>query len=122
LSYDGDNELTSISRYSDLAGTQLIGSTSQTYNPDGLVTEITHKDGSGNVLADFSYGYDLAGQLTTQVDNGTTTTYAYDHNGQLITAGSVGYRYDANGNPTNTGDMVGANNELSSDGTWSYSY
>jgi len=54
------------------------------------------------------------------VDNGTTTSYGYDDAGQLLTAGATSYRYDANGNPTNTGDVIGPNNELLSDGTWNY--
>ena len=34
----------------------------------------------------------------------------------------MAYSYDSNGNPDGTGDVVGANNELTNDGTWTYTY
>src|SRR5262249_47284770 len=37
-------------------------------------------------------------------------------------AGDQGYSYDANGNPTNDGDVIGTDNQLTSNGTWNYSY
>src|SRR6185437_7559010 len=114
--------LSGIQRYADLAGTQLVGSTTEAYNALGLVTQITHQDGSGNVLASFSYVYDRAGQLTQEVDNGSTTNYGYDAAGQLTSASSTGYAYDGNGNPSNAGDSIGPDNELLSDGSWNYSY
>jgi RHS repeat-associated protein len=40
----------------------------------------------------------------------------------LTVAGSTNYSYDANGNPNQTGNSIGPNNELLSDGTWNYSY
>jgi RHS repeat-associated protein len=122
MSYDAVGNLIGVNRYSNLAGTQLVGSSTYAYDGQGDVTQITHKDGTGNVLASFNYAYDTAGRLTSEVDNGTTTTYTYDAAGQLTGAGSVGYSYDANGNPTSLGDSVGPNNELLSDGTWNYNY
>jgi RHS repeat-associated protein len=119
--YDGDGNLTGINRYSDLAGTQLVGTSIYAYNPQGLVSSIQHSAGS-TTLASFSYNYDAAGELTSEVDNGTTTAYAYDATGQLTSAGPTNYTYDANGNPNQSTDSIGPNNELLSDGAWNYSY
>jgi RHS repeat-associated protein len=123
LSYDGDNNLTGLNRYSDVAGTHLVGSASYAYDAQGNVTNIVHQNSSGSTLASFSYGYDAAGELKTKVENGSTTSYTYDAKGQLTAAGSTSYSYDTNGNPTQGGtNVIGPNNELQSDGTWSYSY
>jgi RHS repeat-associated protein len=119
--YDGDGNLMSVNRYSDLAGTQLVGASIYAYNPQGLVSSIQHSAG-GTMLATFAYNYDAAGELTSGVDNGTTTAYAYDAAGQLTSAGPTNYAYDANGNPNQSSDTIGPNNELLSDGTWNYSY
>jgi RHS repeat-associated protein len=119
--YDGDGNLMSVNRYSDLAGTQLVGTSIYAYNPQGLVSSIQHSAG-GTTLATFAYNYDAAGELSQEVDNGTTTAYAYDATGQLTSAGPTNYAYDANGNPNQSTDTIGPNNELLSDGTWNYSY
>ncbi|GAB6188178.1 Calx-beta domain-containing protein [Thermopirellula anaerolimosa] len=57
-----------------------------------------------------------------------TVTYSYDATGQLIGADYSGspadesYAYDANGNRTNPGYVIGAGNRLLSDGTYRYLY
>jgi YD repeat-containing protein len=38
------------------------------------------------VLAGYHYSWDLAAQLTSETDNGQTSTYQYDATGQLIAA------------------------------------
>jgi RHS repeat-associated protein len=55
-------------------------------------------------------------------DDLSVRTYAYDATGQLIAAGGQDYHYDANGNPDSSGDSLGPDNELLSDGTWNYTY
>ena len=42
--------------------------------------------------------------------------------GQLTAAGSASYNYDPNGNPDNTGDTIGTDNEITSDGIYNYTY
>jgi RHS repeat-associated protein len=57
-----------------------------------------------------------------------TTNYSYNYDGQLTgasgsaLASSESYSYDANGNRTNSGDTTTTNNELTSDGTYDYTY
>jgi len=79
-------------------------------------------DGSGTVLASYSYSYNTENQLTSKTEDGVTTTYSYDPTGQLIQAGTATYGFDATGNRTNTGYSTGPGNQLLNDGTWTYTY
>ncbi len=103
--YDNANELTNI----------------QVPNP---LTSMTY-------LANYTYGYDAGGQLTSYQDNNNSVlTYSCDVNGELTGASgtlngsnySVSYSYDLNGNRTMAGYQTGTGNELLSDGTYNYTY
>jgi YD repeat-containing protein len=96
------------------------------YDNDMRLTTITYQQiGSGNSLASYAYGYDLANRLTSEnLDNGTRTTYGYDVTNQLTTvttsAGSTTYGYDLTGNrSTYTMTLM---NQVTDDGTWTYVY
>jgi RHS repeat-associated protein len=122
LAYTPRNQLSTINRWSDLAGTQAVGSSSYAYDGLGRVTNIQHANASGSNLANYTYMYDLASRLTQEQDNGTSITYGYDATSQLTSAGGTNCSYDATGNRTMTGYQTGAGNELVSDNTWSYVY
>ena len=51
--YDTAGNLTSVLRYSEVAGTTLVGSSQYTYSGN-QVTSIVHKDASGTVIVDFA--------------------------------------------------------------------
>jgi RHS repeat-associated protein len=51
-----------------------------------------------------------------------TNTYSYDKTNQVLSTGSETFNYDANGNRTMAGYQTGANNRLSNDGTYTYTY
>jgi YD repeat-containing protein len=74
------------------------------------------------VVASYTYNYDAGARLTSEVDNGTSTSYGYDATNQITSAGSTTYGWDANGNTKATGVIIGTNNQLWSDGTWNYIY
>jgi YD repeat-containing protein len=69
-----------------------------------------------------SYNYDAGARLASETDNGTVTNYGYDASNQLTTSGSTTYGWDANGNTKAAGVLIGPNNQLWADGTWSYVY
>jgi RHS repeat-associated protein len=121
FTYDHAGNVQTQKRYADLAGTDLVGTTQNTYDGDQL-TNIVQTDGSGSTLASYSYSYDHAGRLMSEIDNGVTTSYAYDSTGQLIAEGAQVHAYDKNGNGNNPGDVIGPDNELLSDGVWDYAY
>ncbi len=122
IGYTVRNQVSSETRYSDLAGLNKVGSSAFTYDNAARLTNLQHKNATDVVLENFTYVYDLANRLTSKVENGTTTTFGYDTTNQLTNDGATGLSYDLNGNRTLTGYQTGTNNQLISDGTWSYLY
>ena len=121
--YDPNNELTDVARYSDLAGTTKVATTSHVYDAAGELTSQIDKTGGGTSIANYTNIYDAAGRITSEkLNGGAPTTYAYDADGQLTGDGTTTPTYDAEGNRTNTPDSTGAGNELQSDATWDYTY
>lgn len=126
-SYDQRGDRTETRRFADLAGTQLAGRTTYSYDALQRLTALTHFNGANAALADYQYAYNLANQLIRKTVNGETTLYNYDRTNQLINADRPGqadeaYSYDPNGNRTNNGFVITANNQVASDGTFNYSY
>ena len=123
LGYNNRDQLTSLNRYADLAGTQLVGTSALAYDNAGNLTNLQHKDGSGANLANYVNVFDANNRITSETRNGgPATNYSYDATSQLTTAGTTNFSYDANGNRTMPGYVVGADNRLASDGTWNYTY
>jgi RHS repeat-associated protein len=125
-SYDNRNEMTGLSRYSDTAGTTLLGTSVFAFDDSGRQTAITHKNAAGASLSYYNYGYDSADRVTSQTWNSGTTNgsaaYTYDVTSQLLTDSVATYKYDLNGNRTMTGYTTGTGNRLTTDGTWNYTY
>jgi RHS repeat-associated protein len=123
FTYNGVNEAATATRYSNLAGTVTVGSTSFTYDSDERLSNLKHWNAAGtSTLANYTYTYDTASNLQTETLNGTTTTYSYDAANQLTSDGTNSFSDDATGNRTNTGYTTGTGNRLTNDGTWTYSY
>jgi RHS repeat-associated protein len=121
------DQLNTESRYSDLSGTHLVGTTSYGYDNAGRETSLQFKDGSGNNISYFTYSYDAGDRLTADTLAvatlaASTTSYQYDADNQLTQSGTLTYGYDANGNRNNTGYTTGTENQLTNDGTWTYTY
>ena len=127
LTYDALGRFDTITRYEDLAGTELVATTDYTFDNAGRLTALDHTDGSSNNLANYSYSYDVGGRITSMTTPDGTAAYSYDDTDQLTGADydyqtDENYTYDANGNRTNTGYSTGTNNQLQSDGTYDYEY
>jgi RHS repeat-associated protein len=123
FAYSNRNELTTITRYSDLGGTQVVGTSVYTLDGAGRLTNLAHKNGSGTSLDNFTYTYDVANRVLGEQRNGTPdATYTYDLMNQLTADGSNSYSYDANGNRTMARYQTGTGNRLQNDGTWTYTY
>jgi RHS repeat-associated protein len=118
---DARNALTTITRYSDLGGTNKVGDTIQTYDAVGRVINILTRDSSTTSLLNLTYTYDLASRLTTEVADGTTTTYSYDAINQVTNDGSA-YSFDAAGNRNMSGYTTSTGNRMTNDGTYTYTY
>src|SRR5207248_4940336 len=83
---------------------------------------LLHQDGSGGNLANYTYTYDLASRVTSEVLNGVTTSYSYDVTDQLTNDGTTAFSYDLTGNRTMAGYQTGTGNQLTNDGLWTYTY
>jgi RHS repeat-associated protein len=128
-SYNGFAEL---SQYSAANGANALYSA--TYARDKLGRITAKSETVQGTMTNESYEYDLAGRLMQVIRNGTTTTYAYDANGnrlsktaggnsqggiyddqdRLISYGSTVYSYTANGE-LKTKMQSGATTEYSYD-------
>jgi len=134
--YDGLGDLTSETRYSDLTGTNKVVTTTYGYDVAERLTGITDKTSSGTVVASYAYTLDEANRLTqeTQTWQGTgttsdTTNYTYTNNNQLTgvthtdTAfANETFSFDSNGNRDMSGYATGTDNQITSDGTYKYTY
>jgi RHS repeat-associated protein len=126
-SYDSRGDRTQTKRFSDLVGTQPVGSSTFSYDTLQRLTGLTHFNGTGSTLANYGYNYNLASILSSETYKGQTTNYTYDGANQLVNADRAvlpdeNYTYDANGNRTGNGLIVGANNQILSDSNFNYSY
>jgi RHS repeat-associated protein len=74
------------------------GSTSFGYDALNRLVSAAYPAGYGS----WTWQYDPVGNRLTQTAPSGTTNYSYDANNRLITAGSVTYSHDANGNLTST--------------------
>jgi RHS repeat-associated protein len=142
LGYDAASRLTGTTATANGSTTTITQSLVYD-NADRLTNQTyTAKTGTQTVtLANYTYGYDKASQLTNYQDANSNVTYGYDQAGQL-TSGmgtligltfTASYAYDLNGNRTSSSVSLGGNltsatyttttgNELTSDGTYSYAY
>ncbi len=115
-----------------LSASSAVANASFGYNDADQLTSLTYTRASDSSTIN-SYGltYNSDGQITAETNSDGTIDYTYDHDGQLTGASGSGlpssnsYSYDANGDRTSTGsaaDTTGTNNELTSDGTYDYTY
>ncbi len=121
FTYTARDQQSFLTRYSNLAATVTVGTTSMGYDAVGRVTNLQHKDASAVNIANYTHTYDAASRVTTEkLNGGATTTYQYDTVDELTNDAVVSYTYDFNGNRTMSGYATGLNNQLTSDGTWNY--
>jgi RHS repeat-associated protein len=132
-------QFTAISRYADVAGTELVASSFYAYDGMGRLLRLLHTtdaspplplgEGWGEgILAGYLYAYD-AGSRITSIDSywDDLSEFTYDATSQLVAADHTGqadeaYEYDENGNRTQGDYAVASNNRMSSDGTYNYTY
>jgi RHS repeat-associated protein len=127
FAYDPEGNLTEVTRPNGVTTTNV-------FNAAGRLAETTAKVGEpSTVLESLKYGYDAAGNVTSNLDQRLEqeTTYAYDSLNRLTEfnppgEGSTAYGYDATGNRTGAGGTTYTFNALnqpteSSAGT-TYSY
>jgi len=132
FTYDNAGRLTNISRTGSGSSDQV--NTTIVYDAANRVVSITDGvlvpgfgGGSNTPLATYSYGYDNASRVTTEVDAEGTYTYTYDNANELTGAYKNGtqaesYSYDLNGNRTGTGYSTTVMNETATSPGTTYTY
>lgn len=136
-----------MDRYNYTTAWNLLVDTRWNYDGAGQIKELKHfKADRSTLLAGYTYGWDAAGRMTSMEfssavrnnDAEDVSTFSHDSTGQLTGADRGGidttydesYVYDENGNrdtvsrygATNQDWVVGANNRLTADGTFTYTY
>jgi RHS repeat-associated protein len=133
--YNELGQFVQISRYSDLARSNLVARSDYQYDGLNRLTSLDHTDATDAAIAFYDFEYDPASRITAITDVDGRTDYAYDDRDQLTGAdrdaadprGDESYTYDANGNRIDShlhgaGYVTGPANRLLSDGTFDYEY
>jgi YD repeat-containing protein len=126
FTYDHDGNVLTVSRYANLAATQLVDTSTYGYNANGLLTSLSEDKGATNFNT-YTWSYDHDSRLSGDTVGAGSDSYTYDADGELTAATHSGgtsesYSYGNTGNRTNTGYSSGTDNELTSDGTYNYTY
>ena len=69
-----------------------------------------------------SYTFDAEDRVTGQTINGVTQAFGYDNLDQVTSNNGAALTYDASGNRTVSGYVIGAGNRVTGDGTWTYTH
>jgi RHS repeat-associated protein len=128
FAYNPINQHDVLSRFADLAGTQLVTRSTYAYDGQNRLTGLVHNNGTVDV-ASYRLTYDAASRIRQIVDVDGTRTYTHDDTNQLAGANYTSaaqtdeaFAYDDNGNRTGAGIVTGPANRLLSDGTFNYQY
>ncbi|TAG67879.1 MAG: hypothetical protein EAZ25_05665 [Oscillatoriales cyanobacterium] len=133
FTYNKIGQFSSINRYADSNGTQLVAGSNYTYDSLNRLTNLTHRNSANSTVSSFGFQYDQSSLITQIADVDGKTNYLYDKRNQLTAADHTNtnnpdesYSYDGNGNRTSSRTsssyQTGVNNRLQSDGTYNYGY
>jgi RHS repeat-associated protein len=129
FNYLRDSQYRLVTRYADLSGAEFVAQSEYSYDATGRLNRLKHR-GPKTAIADYGYTYDASNRMLTFTNanqSGESVTYTYDNRGQLLTGDLTGttnhetYTYDDNGN-RNNGFTEGDNNQITNDGTYTYTY
>lgn len=141
FSYNADNQYSEIDTYAGLTTDSTLVTTSiYGYDSIGRLTSLDEGNSTSSTeYAGYSWTYNADSLVSTagnSVYSAEDVAYSYDHDSQLIGATYSGdsslnqtFSYDANGNQSgtgitlnNTGGTETGNNQITDDGTWTYTY
>ena len=132
--HDQAGNLTSQTRYADLAANSKVATT-YAYDAANRLTSLVHTKAGGAAIASYGYTLDAANRLTSEAhawNGGTSTdtiTYGYTNNDQLTAVNhsnsafaNESFHYDTNGNRNASGQTTTTGNRIGSDGTSNSTY
>ena len=122
-------QFTSIARFNSTAGggANEVATSNYAYDTQARLTGLDYQKGGTNLFAPYAWTYDSLSRVTQSSSQDGTSDFTYDATDQLTAAvhsfqTDEAFSYDANGNRTNTGYTTGGDNQLTNDGTFSYTY
>ncbi|HVC98555.1 MAG TPA: RHS repeat-associated core domain-containing protein, partial [Pirellulales bacterium] len=132
-SYNLDGQITGLLNFDPTTSSPHpdIAYGTLSYDSGNRLTQIDYTHAGTTTLDDMSWAYDSANRVTSFTSNvDGTASYSYDSINELTAATYTGtnqpanesHSFDKNGNVTNTGYTTGTNNQLTSDGTFDYTY
>ena len=130
IAYDAASQWATITRYNNLAGTQVVAVGTYTFDNASRLVGLDYTKGA-TTLVGYTWSFDAGNNMTgsTNTIDGTAD-YTNDATGQLTGADydyqtDEAYVYDANGNRITANGATyttDGNNQLVSDGTYRYLY
>ena len=131
--YDPIGDITSIERYTNITQPPSpatdAADTTLAYSTLGQLTSEQHAH-NGSTLENLSWTFDTLDRVSTFTSYDGLAAYGYDKASQVVSATYSGANpppnqtetYDPSGVRNATGDTVGPNNHLTSDGTFDWAY
>ena len=128
--YNEFGQPANITRYADEGGTQMVSTSTYSYDAVGRLTGLVHA-GPTATQAEYEWLFDAAGRPTAfnnLLHTDESATYSYDDTNQLTGADRDGtnadesYTYDAAGNRDYGGYVTDVHNRMIADGTYAYTY
>jgi len=122
--FDEASQLESVSRYTDASRNSLVATSTYTFDDASRLTRLKHTNG-GTTIAQYDHVYDAANRMKSMTGPDGSSSYSYDATNQLTGANhsfqaDESYSFDDNGNRTNVGYNTTSNNELQSDGVYTF--
>jgi RHS repeat-associated protein len=118
--YRGDGSIHAMNRF---GWSNAIGTTTNTFDGMGRLTQITHAP-TGSPAVTYGYAFDASSRMQSMTTPEGTNTFGLDATDQLTWASQTdeAYTYDATGNRTSGGTVTGTGNRLTFDGVYRYAY
>ena len=126
--YNGLGQFTKITREYKPSGTWTEVATSHyTYDDDNRLTGLAYKRNNTDMFTAYAWTYDNMGRVSQMTGQDGTSTYTYDKTSQVTAVDhsfqtDESYTFDTNGNREDANYTVGTNNQMTSDGTYDYTY
>jgi RHS repeat-associated protein len=128
FTYNALGQFSSLTRYQSTGTSNLVASTTYTYDTLNRLTDLDHKQNSTN-LALYDYTYDAMNRITSMTHSvDGASSFTYDNESQLTAADHTSpisdesYSYDATGSRTGGSYTTTTNNRTTADGTYTYQY
>ncbi len=128
FAYNALGQFTSLTRYQSTGTSNLVATSTFTYDTLNRLTDLDHKQNSTN-LALYDYAYDAMDRITSMTHSvDGASNYTYDKESQVTAAdhpspnSDESYTYNATGNRTGGSYTNTTNNRTTADATYSYTY